>query len=169
MDPSKIVDFLNNRIFLIDIIRPKKYEIVFTLEEKFNNYKVNISENLVSCSCGRQLVCKHVRFILEKIGSIDTRSKSLNSLTDCQRLFYIDLKRDLEPQLFISNKNPRYLEYKLTDPANYNGNCHICLSQLDGKIIRCKRCNKYYHENCIYAWLRCSPACTCPLCREIWT
>jgi hypothetical protein len=170
MNPSKIVKFLKDRIYLIDIHVPKKYELIFTIEEKFNNYIVSISDNLVSCSCGRQLICKHAVFILEKMSQIKKakRSKSYNSLTDCQRLFYIDLKREYEPQLFISDRNPRYLEYKLEPDPDIDENCYICLSKLNNKIRRCKTCNNYYHENCIYAWLRTSIACNCPICRSIW-
>ena len=170
MDPSEIVEFLRTRMYLIDIKR-LKYETYFTIEEGFNNYTVHVENNLISCSCGRQVVCKHIRFILEKISKIKRKSKSYNSLTDCQRIFYIDLKGDLEPGLFISDRNPRYQEYKLLDlnlDQAYNGNCYICLSKLEGKILRCKECHTYYHENCIYAWLRCSVACTCPTCRTMW-
>jgi hypothetical protein len=172
MDPLKIVKFLKERIYLIDIKKPKKYELVFTIEEKFKNYLVSITDNLISCSCERQLICKHSIFILEKMAQIkrkNKRSKSYNSITDCQRLFYIDLKRDYEPHVFISDRNPRYLEYRLEyEPTERNENCHICLSKLSGKTRRCKTCNNHYHEDCIYAWLRCSPGCNCPICRSAW-
>ncbi len=167
--------FLKNRIYLIDITKFRD-KIVFVIEEFFKNYELVLDLNSLRCSCdlfkNRCLVCKHMKFIIQRIDHIKSkRSKSYNELNECHKLFYVDIKKNLENldiNLFESDYNPRYKEYKILLDNNYNGNCYICLEKLSKKIIRCKKCNKYYHENCIYGWLRCGPACTCPICRNQW-
>ena len=168
---NQLACFLRDRIYLIDITKQTE-NVVFTIEDHFKNYEIVLDSISLRCSCplfkNKISVCKHIKFILEKIDQVDNkRSKSCNSLS-ANKMFYIDIKTNLEPNKFISDNNPRYKEYKIIQDTDYRGNCYICLEKLNKKIIRCKHCNKYYHENCIYGWLRYGPACTCPNCRGQW-
>lgn len=165
--------FLINRIYLIDITKRSENEIVFTIEEKCKNCEITLDSNSLKCSCDsfkkRISVCRHIKFIIEKIDKIsDKKSKSCDELGSFNKLFYVDIKKKLDIDRFRSDTNPRYREYKLLHESDYRGNCYICLEKLNRKIIRCKQCNKYYHENCIYGWLRHGIACTCPNCRRQW-
>jgi len=168
---NKLAYFLITRIYLIDITK-KSNEIIFTVEDHFQNYEVVLDNNSMKCSCpmyrNKICVCKHIKFILEKIDQIDKKSKSYNELGTTSKIFYIDIKKQLDPSKFKSDSNPRYKEYKILHDNDYSGKCCICLQKLDKKIIRCKHCNKYYHDECIYGWLRYGIACTCPNCREQW-
>lgn len=168
---EKIVLFLLNRIYLIDIIKePKK--IIFMLEESFNNYYTTIEQHSISCSCdnfnNKLYVCKHIKFILELIDKFnDKRSKSCNEIVNYDKIFFIDIKH-IDTFRFKNDRNPRYSEYKILQDSDYSGNCYICLDKLSKKIMRCKNCNRYYHEQCIYGWLRLGVKCTCPVCRNLW-
>jgi len=169
---DKLQCFLKNRIYLIDINKCDN-ELLFIVEESFSNYEIILNDISIRCSCkdykNRNIVCKHIKFILPKIDSARLRkSKSCSSLNEINKLFLIDLKTDLDPQLFKTDRNPRYKEYKILEDNDYTGNCLICLRKLSQKIIRCKTCSKYYHNDCIYGWLRYGPACTCPNCRSQW-
>lgn len=186
--------FFRDRMHLIDFNNTVGGKKILTIENNFNNFNISITDNLVSCSCGRGLVCKHIKFVLEVINKIKKghkKSKSYNSLADCQRVFYIDLKRELKPEFFDSDRNPRFRTYRdpiitegsITEDIEeiitlknsrteleeiYKEKCYICLDQLSDRITNCKSCNKYYHDKCISSWLRVSPACKCPNCREMW-
>ncbi len=169
---NQLVCFLINRIYLIDITK-RSDKIVFTIEDNFDNYEIGLDSNSLNCSCplfkNKISVCKHIKFILEKIDQTDNkRSKSCNELGTTNKMFYVDIKKNLDPDKFKSDYNPRYKEYKILQDTDYKGSCYICLEKLNKKIIRCKHCNKYYHEKCIYGWLRYGPACTCPNCRGQW-
>lgn len=182
MNNDQLIHFLQNRMYLIDTTKLQNH-IVFTveddsIEDNFKNYEICVETNSLKCSCisfqNKISVCKHIKFILEKINQIeDKRSKScnefgtINSTNSTNKIFYIDIK-NLDLSKFRSDHNPRYREYKILQDSDYSGNCYICLEKLDKKIIRCKICNKYYHENCIYGWLRYGSACTCPNCRSQW-
>lgn len=182
---NNIANFLINRIYLIDVIK-KPNEIIFTIEDHYKNFEIVLDSISLKCSCDnfkhKIYVCKHIKFIIEKMDQINTKkSKSYNELISLNKLFYVEIKKNLNTfdlSKFNSDINPRYKEYKLLEDTDYNGKCYnekcyngkcyICLEKLNKKIIRCKHCNKYYHENCIYMWLRCGPACNCPNCREQW-
>lgn len=169
--------FLINRIYLIDINK-RSDEIVFTIEEKCKNCEITLDSNSFKCSCetfkNKISVCRHIKFIIEKIDRINNKnkkSKSCDELNQFNRMFHVDIKKNLSKidlNKFKSDINPRYKEYRLLEDSDYTGNCMICLGKLSKKIIRCKHCNKYYHETCIYGWLRLGAACKCPNCRGQW-
>ena len=46
MNPIKIVDFLENRIYLIDYANTS-INTIFTIEEKFNNYTIHPNQNIM--------------------------------------------------------------------------------------------------------------------------
>ena len=171
---SQIGYFLTNRIYLIDITK-RFDEIIFTIEDNFKNSEISLDSNSLKCTCetfkNKISVCKHIKIILEKIEQVDNKnkkSKSCDEIGSFNKIFYIDIKKKLDLNKFKTDYNPRYKEYKILQDNDYNGNCYICLEKLSKKIIRCKHCNKYYHENCIYGWLRYGPMCTCPICRSQW-
>jgi len=169
---NNLGSFLRDRIYLIDITK-RSDETVFVIEEHFKNHEVGLNSTSLKCSCSlyqnKISVCKHIKFILENINkTIEKKSRSCDELGCFNKIFNIDIKKNIDPNNFRCDRNPRYKEYKILDDMDYNGKCYICLEKLNKKIIRCKHCNKYYHENCIYGWLRCSPACTCPNCRGQW-
>lgn len=175
---EKLNNFLKNRTFLIDLnITDNKK--VFILESGYINYTVTLTDNLISCSCNRQIVCKHIKFVIELVSKIKSgiKSRSYNSLDlleHHQRIFGTDLKKNIWPETFNTDKNPRfreYIDFSINDnytEENIGDNCYICLESLSNKLLRCKTCNKYYHENCIYEWLRVGPSCKCPNCRGFW-
>lgn len=175
---DKIASFLRDRIYLIDITKNNNngmYEYIFTVEDQFKNYNIKMNSTSIECSCMvykyKMSVCRHIKFILEKINKLDKRrSKSCEELKTSIKFFYIDVKKDLDIAIFKCDRNPRYREYKILEDRNikYSEKCYICLEKLQKKIIRCKHCNKYYHESCIYRWLRNGPACSCPNCRGQW-
>lgn len=171
MDPKLIATFLINRIYLIDIIKERN-KVTFMIEEKYENYEVKIDKHFINCSCivfnNKLYVCRHIKFILEKINDFtDKKSKSYNEIGTCDKLFDIRINC-IEPMNFLNDRNPRYQEYRILKDTDYSGNCYICLEKLSKKIIRCKNCNKYYHEKCINGWLRLGSRCTCPNCRNQW-
>jgi hypothetical protein len=173
-DYNNLACFLRDRIYLIDITK-RSNEIVFTIEDHFKNYEITLDSNSLKCSCesfrNKISVCRHIKFILEKIDKVDNKnkkSKSCDQLGTFNKMFYVDIKKNLDPNKFESDHNPRYKEYKILHDTDYNGSCYICLEKLSKKIIRCKHCSKYYHEKCIYGWLRHGAACTCPNCRGQW-
>ena len=173
MDYDHLARLLKDRIYLIDITKMSEGKLVFIIEEYFKNREITLDSTSVRCSCdsfkSKISVCRHIKFIIERIDHVKSRrSKSCDELGEFQKLFYVDIKKDLDPTLFKTDYNPRYKEYKLLGDNDYNGNCYICLDKLNKKIIRCKTCSKYYHENCIYGWLRLAPNCTCPNCRGQW-
>jgi hypothetical protein len=149
MTNNDLAYFLKNRMYLIDINK-KFNDIIFTVEEQFKNYEIIMNSVSLECSCDKfknnMLVCKHIKFILEKIDQAKSiRSRSYGELTS-SKIFYIEIKKNLDPDLFKSNRNPRFNEYKLLEDVDYSGNCYICLQKLNNKIIRCKHCSRYYHE-----------------------
>jgi hypothetical protein len=171
-DYNNIACFLRDRIYLIDITK-RSDETVFIVEEHFENYEIGLNSTSLKCSCigfqNKISVCNHIKFVLENINKTENkRSKTCDELGCFSKIFNIDIKKNLDPNKFKCDRNPRYKEYKILDESDYNGNCYICLEKLSKKIIRCKHCSKYYHENCIYGWLRYGPACTCPNCRGQW-
>lgn len=171
---ESIVSFLKNRIFLIDATKHSG-EFSFQLEELFKNYCVKIlNYNSICCSCddfvSRNTVCKHCKFVINRLNKLNSRrSKSYNSIQEYFKILYIYIKKDIDLELLNSCRNPRFKEYKLLTDGDSEGSCYICLENLKGRVNRCKTCHKYYHDRCIYAWLRTGPACTCPNCRSMWT
>ena len=132
-----------------------------------------MDSNSFRCSCetykNKISVCKHIKFMLEQIDKVSNKKLKSCAELNSLKMFYVDIKKDLDINRFNSDINPRYKEYKLLredSKVDYTGNCYICLEKLSKKIIRCKHCNKYYHENCIYGWLRIGAACTCPNCKR---
>jgi hypothetical protein len=171
---------LSTRMYLIDSnksINYKSIKFIFMVEDSCNVYDISLSNKIITCSCSsfneKQIVCKHIKFILKKIGEIgDNRSRSNSSLNNNIHIFSFTLSLEIDIHKFESNKNPKFKEYKFiedTDITNYEGNCHICLEKLNNKIIKCKSCKNYFHEECIYSWFRLGTNCACPLCRSFWT
>jgi len=167
-----LAHFLLNRIFLIDTTK-RNSTIIFILEDHYKNCEVILDLHSIKCSCEhyttKNYVCNHIKFVLQNIDkTTKKRSKSYNSLGTVNKLFNVDMGKDLDINQFRTDLNPRYKEYTLLQDFDRRGSCYICLDKLSGKIIRCKQCSRYYHEKCIYGWLRYSPACTCPNCRGQW-
>jgi hypothetical protein len=76
---DKIARFLINRIFIIDIIKRSDNEIVFIIEENCKNCEIVLDSNSIKCSCesfkNSFFVCKHIKFIIEKIDKINDKKK----------------------------------------------------------------------------------------------
>jgi hypothetical protein len=78
--------------------------------------------------------------------------------------------------LYIYQLNIEYRKYnKLKRPLNYyvkpiehlQGECSICLIEYNdnSKIIKIRKCEHIYHQECISEWIITNNKLSCPLCR----
>jgi hypothetical protein len=175
MDVS-LETFFKERIFLIDVVvgykdilGPQK-TFEFIVEYRGDVYTVTFQGSSISCSCNLDK-CRHMVFVmksLERVKSGINRSKSMD-------LIYQSSPKEsvkyVMPTMFDKNFNPRFREYVDSSTIYVGGDsdvCHVCLEHMSGKLTMCKTCSKYFHNDCIYRWLRVGPSCKCPNCRSIW-
>ncbi len=157
--------FFFNRMFLIDVYKNIELSIFYFVVEEFGvTHDVSLCKNSLNCSCDsfkeRLSVCKHIKFVIVKICEI------YNDI----RIFNAFISLDTDINRFLTDKNPRFKLYKNIHENLINPDevCDICLDKLSNKVLLCKMCNHYFHEDCIYNWLRIAVCCNCPLCRNIW-
>jgi hypothetical protein len=171
---DKLVEFLLNRKYIIDY---DKNTHVILIEGRNGNQHVRVNSGSFECSCdhftNKMYMCDHIKFAINKVYQV------------CHVPF-VAVSKVIRSDIFENDFNPRYKEYKectlsneslsnesLSNESpsnNYNCyNCYICLEPMNsGRLSRCKQCDRYYHETCIYGWLRNSPMCGCPNCRKQW-
>lgn len=169
--------FFSSRMFLIDVYKNVELsDYYFTIEEKGVTHNVSLCKSIIKCSCDifkeQQHVCKHIKFILTKMCEINiNRSRSYNSISNGVRVFNVFISAEANIDNFLTDKNPRFKLYKNIGNNSIDSEevCDICLDKLSNKVLLCKTCSHYFHEECIYNWLRIAVCCNCPLCRNIWS
>jgi hypothetical protein len=159
---DKLVEFLLNRKYIIDYDGNTH---VILIEGRNGNQHVKVNSGSFECSCdhfnNKMYMCDHIKFAINKVYQV------------CHVPF-IAVSKVIRSDIFENDYNPRFKEYKETEQGKefeYNDcyNCYICLEPMNsGRLSRCKQCDRYYHESCIYGWLRNSPMCGCPNCRKQW-
>jgi len=171
---------LNQRMYLISAENQQVNNWNFIVEGSTGtNYKLNISDKM-KCTCidfkKRKKNCKHLIFILGRvINKLDLLSEigenpEVNLFDICENLnniFINKLKNRTECEEIVEEiigEKENVVEVSI-DP------CTICYedilsSEFADKSIKCKKCRKYFHSECIKIWIKRSK--TCPLCRNKW-
>jgi hypothetical protein len=162
----RLQKFLSERMFLIDVCKLSETNYEFKLEENCKNYRVYVDHNSFECICDlnkrHMILCKHIKFVIKKIQEIKE---------NITHSFTLTIYEEINTDNFNNDRNPKYKEYIECEECEESGNderCDICLENFTGKIIMCKVCKKYFHDKCIYGWLRMAVCCNCPLCRSVW-
>jgi Ring finger domain len=157
MIKDSLVKFLRSRKYILDY---NNGDVV--VEGLGSRDIVKMRNGSFECSCAhfnsRMIMCDHIKFTIDKIYQV------------CHECEPTAILRIVSRDSFENDHNPRFREY-FTEPdsqGQQSQQCYICLEDLVGSLKRCRQCDRYYHEACIYGWLRNSPMCGCPNCRKQW-
>lgn len=162
---------LNQKLYLLNTEEHTEY-MYFDVRGTTNNiYNIKLDKINYSCSCPdfqtRNNVCKHILFIIGKIGEETTIAKNLfnfNHIYD-ENLYNIivdsvkDRLNKIKKEIY-KNKNNTNTEIFKKDEI-----CCICFESLENDLYHETNCNNYFHNNCINKWLQNKDSC--PLCRNI--
>jgi hypothetical protein len=167
---------LKERIYLLSALKKSDTKWNFEIRgQTLNIYNQELTPNSFYCSCPdhetRNSFCKHLLFLVAKVGEEHTLAKNLcvyqqlwdvNTFEIIIESFLIRLKSRL-------NENDKK-EEKLNTNDVSKGDCSICFEKMCGneKLINCETtCKNWFHYDCISKWLATLNKNNCPLCRSI--
>jgi hypothetical protein len=91
-------------------------------------------------------------------------NKIMLYLTPMITILYI---YQLQVEHINNNKTKYKLGYYVKPIEHFQGECSICLVEynLDSKIVKIRKCDHIYHQECISKWIITINKLSCPLCR----
>lgn len=146
----------------------EKYTVVF--DKLHSNFTCNCKD-FIYRSKSRDIVCKHITFIICKVLSIyDHEFYETKKLSQeyQKRLYMIIGNSGVWNNNHISIKHMNSEFNKNTKTLNVDDTCPICCDLLssDDALISCPECNNYVHKQCMDVWIQQSK--TCIYCRNSW-
>lgn len=175
---SRLKRGMKQKMFLLSANFDEKiHQWIAMVKGTTNNYTLIINKEEILCTCpdftGRGRICKHLYFIIGRIGQCENMLYDLESAiedgnrgsiltNDEYELLHTNLLLRLSQRINQSTNNNDFVEESLTD------DCCICYEPLNiGPVLQCMNtCKNYIHKDCINMWLNNNT--TCPLCRSEW-
>lgn len=153
-----------------------------------NVYTIALRDRTLACDCpdsvkmGRRTCCKHLAFLLIKVGRLpDTSYFSTRRLTP-------EEERALKSRLEVLSREPadatcaefvrRLREAERSSeepeerfratPSSEPDDCPVCFESLGdiSTLVMCPTCRKRVHAECMRRWLAASGRTTCVYCRS---
>jgi hypothetical protein len=129
------------------------------------DYNVILTPSKMECSCPdfqqRNKLCKHLYFIIGRVGKERGLLEKLNETTN---IFTIkpEFTNILTKRLTKSD-----CDNKTEDTKNCE-DCSVCFEPMLNRqlVSNCCTCKNKFHKSCINRWLRAKN--NCPLCRSHW-
>jgi hypothetical protein len=160
---------------------------IFCLSKIHCSYKLIITfkeDSTVNCNCfdwrcrckGFGISCKHILYVLINILKIDMNTVTNNVVSDENKIVFNEAFTSLYNTWFTS----RLKQFKPSkrDISIYDEMCGICFTDFDQSnsidsellaILKCPKCAKLVHKDCMKCWLENSENKTCVYCRsEVW-
>ena len=161
---------LNQKLYLLNIEEHDEY-MVFDVRGSTNNiYNIKLDKINYSCSCPdhqtRNNVCKHILFIIGKIGEETTIARNLFNFSHIydENIYNVAID-SIKERLKKLKKEKRKKEKKDNNiKCSKDEICCICFESLDHDLYHETNCNNYFHNSCIDKWLQNKDSC--PLCRN---
>lgn len=131
-------------------------------------YDVLFDNNEVSCTCMdfkiRHLYCKHIYFIIGKIGKL-----SLNQIENIMENCAVVQTRNQKQKSLstILHRIVKALQKSIKQFKNGNGEtCCVCIDRMDPveTCMECENCKNKFHKICLLSWI--NEKRGCPLCRK---
>jgi len=166
---------LHQKLYLLNTEEHDGY-MNFDVRGSTNNiYNIKLDKINCTCTCPdfqtRNNVCKHILFIIGKIGEETIVARNLfdfNHIYD-ENIYNIiiesikkrlnKIKKERRKKRIKSDKEGDKKEGEHIDDI-----CCICFEELNNDLYHEKNCNNYFHNTCIDKWLQNKDSC--PLCRK---
>ena len=188
----KIIKAGYESIYLVEINILNDTECVLKITgSTLNIYTITLKNNTLKCNCQdsfncfiNNLYCKHLCFVLIKIGKIFNDEIFLRDALLEEECIKIILRLNIncsnEPDIIFNYLTEKFkikkesISIKKFQPLdnckiNIKDDCPICYLELDNtnNTLKCPECKNYIHKECIKKWLLYNK--NCALCRsEIW-
>lgn len=171
-------------------IRKGQQEPIFLLDDALEEHKLSIAgttknvytvtlDPVLNCNCPDKqtrigTLCKHICFVLEKIGKFNDsavyRNHRLSETQINELKFIISKKQFCERQIIDNLLVSKFKKLDTEDiieeekPCPVDTECAICFDLITEKYTACKTCNNIVHDACMARWLQNKK--TCVYCRS---
>ena len=163
---------LQQKIYLLNTEEHNE-SMDFDVRGSTNNiYNIKLDKINCTCTCPdfqtRNNICKHILFIIAKIGEETTIANNLfnfNNIYD--ENIYTIIIQSIKNRLNKIRKERNKKNKKKKDNivcSKKDEICCICFEELNNDLYHEKNCNNYFHNTCIDKWLQNKDSC--PLCRK---
>lgn len=134
-------------------------------------YDVFMDGMITNCSCPdcvfRHKVCKHIYFIVTRVGQYESLLGEMDSDTVQQGILTYELDTKLINRIFRDRASkPSSNNDEEGEKQQFEDACGICFEDDFGSVavVICPACEKPFHQACMEMWWARRRA-TCPLCR----
>ena len=175
-------EFSTHKMYLVDITNTEDIYQIKILgglnnKNKRESYIIKLNNNKFTCNCKdfifrsntRNIVCKHITFIVLKVGNIYNNNYfETKILSDTQLKQFINIitSKTLwnNETLSIKNLNNSF-KTNTKKELDKNEICPICFDLFgEDPVLNCPKCFNYVHQDCIKVWLETKN--TCVYCRS---
>ena len=188
---NKIIKAGYESIYLVEINILNDTECVLKVTgSTLNIYTITLKNNILRCNCKdsfncfiNNLYCKHLCFVLIKIGKIFDEEVFLRTILktkECIKIINrLNSNCSNEPDIIFEYLTKKFktkketiseekFKKKIENKINIKDDCPICYLELgNNNILKCPECSNYIHQDCIQKWLLYNKNCV--FCRsEIW-